>query len=105
MDKEKKEENDCIFCKIAKGELSSKKIYEDDNFFAIYDINPIAKCHTLVIPKKHFETILDMPNTLERIEAYLIDLKELSAPNRRMIYKDLAGNLASIYTVMGTDND
>lgn len=51
------------------------------------------------------QKIVDMPNTLERIEAHLIDLKESSAPNRGMIYKDLAGNLASIYTVMGTDND
>lgn len=49
------------------------------------------------------QKIVDMPNTLERIEAHLIDLKESSAPNRGIIYKDLAGNLASIYTVMRTD--
>lgn len=55
--------DDCIFCKIAKGE-NEEFIYEDDNFFAILDISPITEGHVLVIPKKHFETILDMPNSL-----------------------------------------
>jgi len=44
---------DCIFCKIIKGEIPSFKIYEDENVFAFEDINPIAEGHTLVIPKKH----------------------------------------------------
>ena len=49
------------------------------------------------------QKIVDMPNTLDRIEAHLIDLKLSSTPDIGMIYKDLAGNLASIYTVMRTD--
>jgi histidine triad (HIT) family protein len=44
----------CIFCKIAKGEIPSDKIYEDENFLAFLDINPVVKGHTLLIPKKHF---------------------------------------------------
>lgn len=44
---------DCIFCKIIKGEIPSFKVYEDENVFAFEDINPIAEGHTLVIPKKH----------------------------------------------------
>ncbi len=56
--------SDCIFCKIANGEISSKRIYENDNFFSIPDANPVLKGHSLVISKKHFETILDMPNNL-----------------------------------------
>ncbi len=55
---------DCVFCKIAKGEIPAKKIYENDNFFSISDAKPITKGHSLVISKKHYETILDMPSTL-----------------------------------------
>ncbi len=47
--------NTCIFCKIAKHEISSKIVLEDDNFLAFYDINPISKGHTLVIPKNHIK--------------------------------------------------
>ncbi len=62
---------DCIFCKIVKGEIPSTKVYESNNFIGILDINPISEWHTLVIPKKHFNTILDLPNSLgmELIEA------------------------------------
>ena len=56
--------NHCIFCKIASGEVSSEKIYENDNFFSIFDVSPQIKGHALVISKKHFKTLLDMPNTL-----------------------------------------
>lgn len=44
---------DCIFCKIVKGEIPSHKIYEDDNTFAFLDIHPINSGHVLVVPKKH----------------------------------------------------
>ena len=67
------EENkeDCIFCKIAKKEIKTNIVYEDDNFIAFLDVNPRAEGHTLIIPKKHYKTLLDMPNTLgnELIEA------------------------------------
>ena len=52
--------NDCIFCKIVKGEVPADKVYEDDNTFAFLDINPTTAGHTLVIPKNHSETIMDM---------------------------------------------
>tara|TARA_Y100000310_G_scaffold26157_1_gene24991 strand:- start:925 stop:1272 length:348 start_codon:yes stop_codon:yes gene_type:complete len=55
---------ECIFCKIAKGEIDSEKIAETDNFFAIRDINPISEGHSLIISKKHFVTLLDIPNVL-----------------------------------------
>lgn len=45
----------CIFCKIVAGQLPCEKIYEDDHIFSFMDINPIAKGHTLVIPKAHYE--------------------------------------------------
>ena len=44
---------DCIFCKIIKGEIPSDKVYEDDEILAFRDINPAAPIHILVIPKKH----------------------------------------------------
>ena len=44
---------DCLFCMIAEGKIPSKKLYEDDQVVAFYDINPQAKVHFLVVPKKH----------------------------------------------------
>lgn len=54
----------CIFCKIARGEIPVDKIYENDNFFSIPDINQKIEGHSLVISKKHFETTLDLPSTI-----------------------------------------
>ena len=56
--------NNCIFCKISSGEVGSEIIYQNENFFSIYDINPLTQGHALVISKKHFETSLDLPNSL-----------------------------------------
>ncbi|MDR2569041.1 MAG: HIT family protein [Oscillospiraceae bacterium] len=53
--------NNCIFCEIVKGNVPSSKIYEDDFTFAFFDINPVNEYHTLVIPKKHYENIFDIP--------------------------------------------
>jgi len=55
---------DCVFCKMANGEITIDKIYENDNFFSISDANQKVKGHSLVISKKHFETILDLPSTM-----------------------------------------
>lgn len=46
---------ECIFCKIIKGEIPSKKVYEDDKILAIMDVNPQVDGHVLVIPKKHIK--------------------------------------------------
>lgn len=48
---------DCIFCKIAQGELPSTKVYEDEELLAFKDINPVAPVHILVIPKKHIASL------------------------------------------------
>lgn len=48
---------DCLFCKIINGDIPSKKVYEDDNVYAFYDINPNAPVHVLVVPKKHIESL------------------------------------------------
>ena len=51
---------DCIFCKIIKGEIPSTKIYEDENVLAFKDINPAAPIHILVVPKQHIENVLEI---------------------------------------------
>jgi len=51
---------DCLFCKIVKGEIPSKKVYEDSIAFAFLDINPCTPGHTMVIPKKHHITFISM---------------------------------------------
>ncbi len=53
-------ESDCIFCKIAKKELSSMMIYENEYVIAFLDIAPVSKGHALVVPKRHSETLLLM---------------------------------------------
>lgn len=51
-------QHDCIFCKIAAGEIPSKVIYEDEQILAFPDINPAAPVHVLIIPKKHIASLL-----------------------------------------------
>ena len=56
--------DDCVFCKIAGGELPAAKIYEDEVTLAFLDVGPISDGHTLVIPKQHFERLHDCPAEL-----------------------------------------
>ena len=51
---------DCLFCKIIKGDIPSEKVYEDDEILAFKDINPAAKIHILVIPKKHITSLAQL---------------------------------------------
>ena len=53
--------NNCIFCKIIKGEIPSHKVYEDEKFFAFLDIHPQSPGHTQVIPKEHHRWVWDTP--------------------------------------------
>ncbi|OGK16004.1 hypothetical protein A2690_00940 [Candidatus Roizmanbacteria bacterium RIFCSPHIGHO2_01_FULL_39_12b] len=50
----------CIFCKIVKGQISSYKVFKDENFFAFLDIHPASPGHTLLIPKKHIRWVHDV---------------------------------------------
>lgn len=60
--------NDCLFCKIASGEIPSKKIYEDADCIAFLDINPANPGHALVAPRQHSENIYDVPeNDLKKL--------------------------------------
>jgi len=52
--------SDCIFCKIARGEIPCSKVYEDDDVLAFDDINPMAPVHVVIIPKNHISTLMDV---------------------------------------------
>ena len=59
---------DCLFCKIIKGDIPSTKVYEDEFVYAFKDINPEAPVHILVVPKKHIKSM----NEIEEIDENLI---------------------------------
>ena len=75
---------DCIFCKIVAGELPSDKVYEDENVYAFKDIDPQAPVHVVIVPKKHYKSVLEVedgtvptqlaseftPSDLRRIESF-----------------------------------
>lgn len=54
-------DTDCIFCKIAAGEIPSKTIYEDEEFRVIMDISPATKGHALILPKEHYPNLYEIP--------------------------------------------
>jgi histidine triad (HIT) family protein len=54
--------DNCIFCKIIAGDVPSHTVYEDEGFKAFLDINPLEKGHTLIIPKRHYRFVWDVPN-------------------------------------------
>lgn len=56
--------SECIFCKIVAKQIPSSAVYEDSSFYAFLDITPVNKGHTLVIPKKHYGTLLEMPRDI-----------------------------------------
>ena len=71
---------DCIFCKIIKGEIPSRTIYEDDLIKVIMNINPATNGHLLVLPKEHYENLFDLD---EKILNHSIKLVKESLYNSR----------------------
>lgn len=65
---------ECIFCKIVKGDIPSKKVYEDDLVLAFEDINPAAPVHVLVIPKKHIKDLNSLSSEDLNIMAHILDV-------------------------------
>ena len=57
--------SDCIFCKIAKGEIPSATIYEDEEFRVILDLGPASRGHALILPKQHYADVYAIPEELE----------------------------------------
>lgn len=65
---------DCLFCKIAAGEIPSKKVYEDDRVLAFYDIEPKAPVHLLVIPKAHLSGVRDVDGSNSGVVAHIFEV-------------------------------
>lgn len=83
----------CIFCKIAAGEIPSYKVYEDNNFLAFLDINPRGIGHVQVIPKEHYKWVWDVPNVGEYFEvARKIAKAQQKAFNTEMIRSQVFGD-------------
>ena len=51
--------DNCLFCRIVKGEIPSRKIYEDEEIYAFHDINPVAPVHFMIIPKQHIASLME----------------------------------------------
>lgn len=111
-----KSDSACVFCKIARGELKSDKVMESDNFFAIHDIKPKALGHTLVIPKQHYVTLLDLPNKFgsemleftKKVAGSLLDEKYGDGFNLIMNNLPVAGQIvmhAHLHVVPGKEGD
>ena len=73
--------NDCIFCKIIKGEIPSNKVYEDEEILAFKDINPAAPIHILVIPKKHIKSLIEVKEEDQEIIGKIYNYPFLSFPS------------------------
>ena len=74
--------SDCIFCKIVAGEIPAKKLYEDDEVLAFWDIAPQAPVHFLVIPKKHIAGPADVTEADDKLIGKLIRIgAQLAAEN------------------------
>ncbi len=66
--------NDCIFCKIIKGEIPSKKVFEDDLVYVFEDIQPTAPIHYLVIPKEHISKLDDINESNSAVIAHIYEV-------------------------------
>ena len=65
---------DCLFCKIAAGEIPSKKAYEDELVYAFEDINPMAPVHILVIPKTHIANMLEIDENNSSVISHIFEV-------------------------------
>lgn len=54
--------DECVFCKIIKGEIPSKNVYEDDETLGFLNINPVSETHILIVPKKHISSFMEIEN-------------------------------------------
>ena len=70
---------DCVFCKIVKGEIPSSKVYEDEEVLAFDDVRPAAPVHVVVIPKQHIPTLMDVgAKQLSSLHAVMASLPEIA---------------------------
>ena len=65
---------DCLFCSIIKGDIPSKKVFEDESVYAFYDINPQAPVHFLVIPKTHIDSAAALTSENSAVVAHIFEV-------------------------------
>ncbi len=65
---------DCVFCEIVKGNIPSKKVYEDDSVYAFYDISPMAPVHVLIIPKQHIASVNEVTSENSAVIAHIYEV-------------------------------
>jgi histidine triad (HIT) family protein len=66
----------CLFCKIISGEISTYKVYEDEDVLAFLDIEPLTKGHTVIVPKAHVENLLDLDD--EKVKKLFLVVKKIA---------------------------
>ena len=82
--------DDCLFCKIAAGQIPSNKLYEDDQLLAFYDIDPQAPTHFLVIPKAHIGSVAEVTGDNSAVVAHIFEViakvtKQLGLDSYRVV--------------------
>ena len=74
--------DDCLFCKIIRGEIPSAKVYEDDKMLVFKDIEPKAKVHLLAVPKDHFKLLSEMDEKRAELVKYMLEkIPQIAAEN------------------------
>jgi histidine triad (HIT) family protein len=98
--------DDCLFCKMASGAIPVKKVYEDENLFAIEDINPVAPMHLLIIPKRHLANSLDLTpeddqliGSVHRVAAALARERGVAEGGFRLVNNNNAGAGQSVFHI------
>lgn len=96
----------CLFCKMASGEIPVKKVYEDDLVFAIEDINPVAPTHILIIPKKHLVNSLSLTpaddhlvGAIHRTAAAIAKERGVAEDGFRLVNNNNAGAGQSVFHI------
>jgi histidine triad (HIT) family protein len=88
---------DCIFCKIVRGEIPSRRVYEDDDLIVLHDIHPAAPVHLLLVPREHFENLDSAEPRHERL------LGKMQLLASRLAREQGAGNGYRVVTNNGPD--
>ncbi len=85
--------SDCLFCKIAKGEIPSNKVYEDEVCYAFYDIDPQAPVHFLVIPKMHLASVAEVTEDNAAVAGHMMAVIAKVAKQMGMVSYRVVSNI------------
>lgn len=87
--------DDCVFCKIVRGEIPCKKVHETDRLLVFHDAYPQAKMHLLVIPKEHFQSVIDLhPGRMDL-------LQEMFTTGVEIARKEMPSGFRSVINTLG----